>query len=159
MEIQEFSLNDITSKFIIENDKNISFKINLHNLETVKVHIKFKAIKDLSDLSREELEQREVYRYGYYGLNPNLEGEKVKYSLILKGSFDIVNFTEYFLIRNTNNKKETEYIWGGIVPRRGKMVNIMFSKKEAIWSFSQVLKFNFDSFVQNTRIFVPVEYF
>jgi len=158
LEIQEFSLNDVPSNYILENETNISFKINLHNLETVKVHIKFKAIKDLSDLSKGEIEQRKVYRYGYYGLNPNLEGEKVKYSLILKGSFDIVKFSDYFLIRNTNNTKEIEYIWGGIVPRRGKMIDIMFSKKEAIWSFSQVLKFNFDSYVQNTKIFVPIEY-
>lgn len=158
LEIQEFSLNDVSSQCTILNKSIISFKIKLHNLETVKVHIKVKAIKDLSNITKGELEQRSVYRHGYYGLSPDLEGEKVKYSLILKGSFDIVNFSKYFLIRNINNKKEIEYIWGGIVPPKGNTVLIMFSKKEAIWSFSQVIKYNSNSCFQYLKVFVPVEF-
>ena len=158
LEIQEFSLNDVPSQCTILNKSIISFKIKLHNLETVKVHIKVKAIKDLSNITKGELEQRSVYRHGYYGLSPDLEGEKVKYSLILKGSFDIVNFSKYFLIRNINNKKEIEYIWGGIVPPKGNTVLIMFSKKEAIWSFSQVIKYNSNSCFQYLKVFVPVEF-
>lgn len=51
-----------------------------------------------------------------------------KFILILKGSLDIVNFDNYFLIRNKKNKKEVEYAWGGKVPNEGKMTFITFSK-------------------------------
>ena len=157
LEIQELSLDGIPSKYTKESETSISFKIHLCNLETIKVHIKFKAIKDLSDLKKGEIAQRKIYRYGYYGIGSDISGENAKYSLILKGSFDIVNFDKYFLIRNTNNKDEIEYIWGGIVPPEGKRVCIMFSKKEATWSFSQVLKFNCDNYIKNTKIYLPIE--
>ena len=158
LEVQEFSLDDVPSQYKKESNSYISFKINLYNLDSIKVHIKFKAIKDLSGLSTGKLEERKIYRYGYYGLDSDLEGEKAKYSLILKGSFDIVNFEEYFLIRNINNKEEIEYMWGGIVPPGGNRVYIMFSKKEATWSFSEVLKLDSDSYIQDTKIYLPIEF-
>ena len=45
IEIQEFSLNDIPSKYSDEEQGIIKFSINLSNLEAVKVHIKIKAKK------------------------------------------------------------------------------------------------------------------
>ena len=54
--------------------------------------------------------------------------------MILKGSFEIVNFQEYFLVRNTDNLNEKEYCWGGIVPYEGKKTLITFSKNIAKWS-------------------------
>ena len=158
IEIQEFSLNDIPSKYSDEEQGIIKFAINLSNLEAVKVHIKIKAQKKSYLISKEEKEHRKIYRSGDYGLSSNLAGEKAKYSLILKGSFDIVNFDEYFLIRNINNKEESEYTWGGIVPPKGKMTSIMFSKKEAIFSFNQEINFEFEEYVKDTKIFVPIEF-
>jgi hypothetical protein len=87
-------------------------------------------------MNKGEIEERKIYREGKYGLQSTLNGQKAKYSLILKGSFDIVNFSEYFLIKNKENSKNTEYFWEGIVPYNGKITNIIFSKSEAMWSFS-----------------------
>jgi len=78
--------------------------------------------------------------------------------LILKGSFDIVNFDKYFLIRNENNLNEVEYIWGGIVPKGGLKTNILLSPKEAIWSFNISTKVSSEDNIRNTIFNVPVEF-
>ena len=104
IEIIDFSLDDIPSEYTNEDNYYITFNINLHNLESIKVHIKYKEQKNLSE---------KIYYSEYYGLEENLSGIKAKYSLILKGNYDIVDFDEYFLIRNTNNQEEVEYMWVG----------------------------------------------
>ena len=115
---------------------SIEFQINLYNSQTSKIHIIYQESKDSSKLNQGEIEERKIYREGKYGLKSNLFGKKAKYSLILRGSFVIVNFSEYFLIKNKENSKSPEYFWEGIVPYNGKITNIHFSKSEAIWSFS-----------------------
>ena len=115
---------------------SIEFKIRLSNSQTSKIHIIYEESKDLSKLNIGEIEERKIYREGKYGLHSTLNGQKAKYSLILKGSFDIVNFSEYFLIKNKDNSKNTEFFWEGIVPYNGKITNIIFSKNEGMWSFS-----------------------
>ena len=115
---------------------SIEFKIKLSNSQTSKVHIIYEESKDSNNLTKGEIEERKIYREGKYGLQSTLNGQKAKYSLILKGSFDIVNFSEYFLIKNEEILKNTEYFWEGIVPYNGKITNIIFSKREAMWSFS-----------------------
>ena len=84
-----------------------------------------------------------IYRYDTYGLYSSLSGVNAKYSLILKGNFEIIKFDKFFLIRNTNNKNEKEYMWGGVVPPKGITTRIMLSKNEAKWSFIQTFKFRF----------------
>ena len=74
----------------------MSYKIDLKHLDSIKVHIKYKATKNLSRLSKGQLEERKIYRYGYYGLYGSLSGVNAKYSLILKGTFEIVKFENYF---------------------------------------------------------------
>lgn len=78
--------------------------------------------------------------------------------MILKGSFDIVNFDKYFLIRNENNLNEVEYIWGGIVPKGGLKTNILLSPKEAIWSFNISTKVSSEDNIRNTIFNIPVEF-
>ena len=73
--------------------------------------------------------------------------------MILRGSFDIVNFDNYFLIRNLNNKDDIEYTWGGVIPPEGKLALIMFSKKEAIWSFNHTIKLTSNNKIRNTRYY------
>ena len=158
IEIQQFFIDDKISKYTKVKDNKISFDIKLYNLDSKKIHIKFKAIKDLSDLSKEDIEERKIYRYDYYGIYKDLAGENAKFSLILKGSFDIVNFEDYFLIRNLNNKKEIEYMWGGVVPPEGKRTRIMLSKKEAIWSFTQTITFYLSSSDSKSRVCVPMKF-
>ena len=81
-----------------------------------------------------------------------------KFCLILKGSFDIVNFKDYFLIRNEKNKNEIEYVWGGRVPYGGKRTLIMFSKSEALWSFKFTSKFHSNQNIKNTIFKIPIEF-
>ena len=149
IEILEFTLDDIPSNYSKENSNYITFNINLYNLDSIKVHVIYKEKKDLSN---------KLHFWKYYGLNSNFAGINSKYSLILKCNYDIIDFDEFFLIRNINNQEEVEYIWGGVIPNNGKRVKITFSKKEAIWSFEQKFKFNFEGNIKNAQIFIPVEF-
>ena len=157
IEIESLLIDGVPSQYR-NNFLGIEVDINLKNFESKKIHIKYKVKKNLSFLSQGQLEQRNIYRTETYGLEGNLEGQMAKFSLILKGSFDIVNFEDYFLMRNKNNTDEVEYMWGGRVPYGGKMTKIMFSKKEATWSFN--LSVDITSFYQlrNTKYCLPIEF-
>ena len=158
IEIQSFLIDGVPSKYRMLSHA-IEFGINLRNFETIKVHMRYKSTKDKSTLSRGEIEERSIYRTDTYGLDRSLAGQMGKFSLILKGSFDIVNFSEYFLIRNTNNVNEIEYVWGGRIPYEGRTTLIMFSKKEATWSFCFSSKFHTSgSGFRNTKYFIPIEF-
>ena len=103
IEIQSFLINGVKSKYI-KKAHNIEFDINLKNTEKITVHLVYKSTKDLATLSNGEIEERKIYRYDTYGFDKSLAGQMGKFSLILRGNFDIVNFSEYFLIRNNNNE-------------------------------------------------------
>ena len=157
IEVQKFLINEKPSKYKVLN-YGIEFDINLKNLESLKIHMVYKSTKDLSRLSKGEKEERNIYRYEYYGINSLYAGQMAKLSLILKGSFDIVNFDDYFLIRNQNNLNEIEYIWGGRVPDGGKSTTLMLSKKEATWSFCSSIKFHSYNFLKNSKLYIPIEF-
>ena len=158
IEIQSFLINGVKSKYI-KKAHNIEFDINLKNTEKITVHLVYKSTKDLATLSNGEIEERKIYRYDTYGFDKSLAGQMGKFSLILRGNFDIVNFSEYFLIRNNNNVKEVEYMWGGLIPLEGKQTRIMFSKKEANWSFKHSSKFHvIGSFIKNSTYYLPIEF-
>ena len=157
VELQVFLVNGAPANFR-QKRHSVEFKINLYNLQTAKVHIIYKEMKDLTRLGRGKIEERKLFRSDYYGLDKSLSGQMAKYCLILKGSFDIVNFSEYFLIKNPKNKNETEYMWGGRVPYGGKKTLIMFSKREAVWSFNFSSKFHSNQNIRNTTFSVPVEF-
>ena len=136
----------------------ITYNIAFSNAEAKKIHIKYKAIKNYTTLSQGAKEQMKIYRTAYYGFSSYLAGTKAKLSLILRGSFEIVNFDNYFLIRNINNKDDIEYTWGGVVPPEGKSANIMLSKKEAIWSFNHIIKLACFNKLRNTKFYLPIEF-
>lgn len=81
-----------------------------------------------------------------------------KFCLVLKGSFDIVNFEDYFLTRNEANLNEIEYFWGGRVPYGGKRTLIMFSKNQAIWSFCSSSQFSSNYNIQKATLKIPIEF-
>ena len=157
VEIELLLLNNIPIQYIQRNHR-VEFKIKLYNLQTAKIHIIYKEFKDLSKYSQGEIEERKIYRSEYYGLHRSLAGQMAKFCLILKGSFDIVNFKDYFLIRNEKNKNEIEYVWGGRVPYEGKRTLIMFSKSEALWSFKFTSKFHSNQNIKNTIFKIPIEF-
>ena len=99
-----------------------------------------------------------IYRRDFYGLNQSLVGRTAKFSIILKGNYDIVNFEPYFLIRNINNKSDVEYMWGGVVPTGGKLSLLMLSKKEATISFKNIDIFSSSTNISGTTFSVPIRF-
>ena len=157
IKIQSFLINGVSSKYKNENNC-IVFKIKLLNCDSAKIHIIYKEMKDLKKLRKEEIELRKVIRNVSYGLDKILTGQKAKFIIILKGSFDIVNFENYFLIKNENNLNETEYFWAGLVPDGGIRTNVMLSKREAFWSFHITSKLFSNNNIRNTTLRVPIEF-
>ena len=135
IEIIDLEVNDKNVKYDYRN-YSVNFDITLRNLQTAKIHLKYKEKPMLESLSSDEIENQQFYRQEYYGLSETLAGQMGKFRLILKGSFDIVSFKEDIFMRNETNKKEKEYLWGGKIPEGGKRTVVMLSKNEATWSFN-----------------------
>ena len=136
IEVESLTVNNIPVKYeVLKIKQYIKFNIFLFHSQTAHIHCKYKKYKDQKYLEQDLIEQRQFYRSDYYGLESFLAGRKARYILILKGSFDIINFKDNYLLRNVKNENEIEYIWGGVVPENGKLCLITFSKKEAIWNF------------------------
>jgi len=116
----------------------LNFKINLKNLETAKIHIKYKHIKNNKDSSG-----KTILNYNEcYGITSKVNKNCVgKYIIILKGNFDIMDFEDEFFIKNEKNKNESEYIWGGRIPSGGKQTRIYFTRKKTKWNAKIYLKF------------------
>ena len=128
----------------------VNFQINLKNLEQSKIHIKYKHLKNKYSDKLTKLNDS-----GYYGITSKVNANCVgKYILILKGSFDILDFEDEFFIKNEKNKKESEYIWGGKVPPGGKQTGINFTRKRAKWN----AKIYFKYYQKNGNIIDSFEY-
>ena len=135
IEIIDLEVDGKKTKYEYKN-YSLDFDIMLNNLETAKIHLKYKEKLEKDSLSQQEIETRKFYRKDYYGLSENLSGQMGKFRLILKGSFDIVSFEEDIFMRNENNKNEKEYIWGGKIPQGGKITLVKLSKNVATWSIN-----------------------
>ena len=135
IEIITLEINGQKSRYTYD-DYCLDFKIILKNLQTAKIHLKYKEKPKFNTMPPNERERYKFFRQEYYGLSESLSGQMGKYRLILKGSFEIVSFKEDFLIRNEKNKKEKEYIWGGKIPAGGKRTLTKLSKNEAVWSLN-----------------------
>ena len=157
IEIDSLTLNGSPIRFS-QNGHSIKFKINLHNSQIAKIHVKYKEYTNNNFLSHQEIEHRKIYRTEYYGIHNSLQGQMAKFSLILKGNFEIVNFKNYFLIRNKKNLNEKEYFWGGVVPYDGKMTLITLSKNKAVWAFSVSLTIHSNYNLNRTAVSVPIEF-
>ena len=128
----EIELLTVNEKKIKYNKKTymVNFKINLKNLETAKIHIKYKHLKNKDSSEKIILNYDE-----YYGITSKVNKNCVgKYILILKGNFDIMDFENEFFIKNEKNKNESEYIWGGKIPSGGKQTRVYFTRKKTKWN-------------------------
>jgi len=134
IEILDFEINGKKSKYNYRN-YSLDYNINLKNLQTAKIHLKYKEKKMTNKMKANEKAVYSFFRQEYYGLSESLNGQMGKIRIILKGNFEIVSFEDDFFIRNENNKKEKEYIWGGKIPPGGKRTLVRLSKNEATWSF------------------------
>ena len=155
--IQKFEINGKSQPYT-QKKNLLEYKMNLNNLGTLKMHVVYKSSKNKNFFTKDELNQRKLYKKEYYGLDKSLSGQKAKISLILKGNYDIVNFSEYFLIRNKNNKNEIEYMWGGTVPYGGLETIVMLSKREAMWNFHNPVKLSSNYNIRDTTLKVLAEF-
>ena len=157
IEIQKFSVDGKESEYIFNNNY-IKFKLELSNLQSARIHLVYKKTKDLNKLSPAQKEIRKFFREEEYGLGKNLAGQIAKFSLILKGNFDIVRFDDYFFVRNKKNLSETEYTWGGVVPNEGKKTYILLSKIQANWLFHFSITFNSNNYIKDTILYSPIQF-
>ena len=133
IEILNLEINGKRSKYQYDN-YCLDYNVTLKNLQTAHIHLKYKEKPKFNTMPPNERERYKFFRQEYYGLSESLSGQMGKFSLILKGSFEIVSFKDDFLMRNGNNKKEKEYVWGGKVPAGGKRTLVKLSKNEVVWN-------------------------
>ena len=143
------------NKAIYQFEKHcIYFNINLKNLESNKIHIKYKESPE--KMTEEEKAFRNIYRSKYYGLSERLVGENAKYILKNESDLEIINFDDEFLIKINDN----EYQWEGIVPNEGKLTRVRMSKKEGIVHYleKQEIKTKNNSLIKNSNLIIPFSY-
>ena len=156
IEILNLEINGKKSKFTYA-DYCLDMNITLKNLQTAKIYLKYKETPKFSRMTNSEKLKYPFFRQEYYGLSQALSGQMAKFSLILKGSFEIISFKDNFFIRNEKNKREKEYIWGGRVPPEGKRTLVKLSKNEATWRFNcntQIISRRGE--LKNTTLKVPL---
>ena len=135
IEILDLEINGKKSRYNYD-DYCLDLNITLKNLQTAKIYLKYKEKPKFESMTKSEKLKYAFFRQEYFGLSEALSGQMGKYSLILKGSFEITSFKDNFFIQNEQNKNEKEYIWGGKVPPGGKRTLVKLSKNEAIWEFN-----------------------
>ncbi len=135
---------------------SLYFKINLKNMESIKIHIKYKEAPLENKLTEGEIKQRKISRVKYYGLSKRLVGQMAKFTLKNESNFEIINFENEFLIKT----KENEYTWGGLVPEGGKTTIIRMSKKEGKYYFNEkyIFKTVNNQPINNTTLKIPFCY-
>lgn len=80
-------------------DNYLIFKINLKNLETNKIHIKYKEFPKQIQMPEEEKVFKDLIQTKYYSLSENLIGQKAKYILINQSDFEIINLDNEIFIK------------------------------------------------------------
>ena len=157
IEIILLEIDEIKSEYEYDYENNcLKFNLNLKNLESNKIHIRYKEFPINNNMSEGEKDLLKIYRSKKYGLSKLLFGQTAKFILINESNFEIINFEEEFFIKLKNN----EYQWGGIVPKEGKKTMIRMSKKEAQVNFLEkhVIKTTDNSFITNTETKIPLCY-
>ena len=130
IQILQFEIDGVKSKYDY-GQYSIIFKIKLKNLESNKIHLKYKESKLKSKLTKGEKEQQRMSKVNYYGIYKTLVGQKAKYILKNKSNYEIINFKDEFFIKTNEN----EYTWAGIVPEGGKNTFVRLSKNKAKYKF------------------------
>ena len=156
IEILELEVNGKRPKYTYD-DYCLDFNINLKNLQTAKVYLKYKEKPNFNKMTKSERLKYAFFRQEFYGLSQSLAGQMGKYRLILKGSFEIISFKDNFFMHNEQNTREKEYVWGGKVPYEGKRTLVKLSKNEAIWKFNcntQIISRRGE--LRNTTLKVPL---
>ena len=155
IEILEFEKNTQKSKFTCKSSV-LQFNVKLKNLQSIKIHLKYKQSKDKNKMTEGEKRASKFIKNNYYGISKNQAGQKAKFILSIKCNFEIISFDDEFFIK-TNEK---EYTWGGRVPPNGKMTLVRMSKPKGKFNFllTEVIKSKTKNPIKNTKMTVPVAF-
>ena len=156
IQILEFKINGLKSEYNFEKF-SIRFKIKLKNLETCKIHLKYKKTPMLSKATEGELRQKDISKARIYGLSKRLVGQTAKYTLKNWSNFEIINFENEFFLKTNEN----EYTWGGRVPEEGKLTVVRLSKSKGRFKFyeKQEIKNMNKQPINNTTLKMPNCYY
>ena len=130
IEIIEFEIDGKKSSYNYM-DSLLEFDINLNNLESNQIHMKY---KESENMSYEEKKGRKLYRTDWYGISKNLAGQNATFTLLIKCEYEIIGFEKGYFTKI----KEGEYKWGGEVPNEGKKILVKMSRKTAKFNFNVV---------------------
>ena len=135
IKIIEFTIDDKEIKYNYD-DKNSTLKfdlINLKNLETKKIHLKYEQSRKLIEGQKKH---RKIYIEDEYGISKNLKGRNAVFHLIIKNDMEIISFDKEIFIK----VGEGDYKIEGLIPEEGKKTRVIISKKSAKYKVSYVKK-------------------
>ena len=135
IKIIEFTIDDKEIKYNYD-DKNSTLKfdlINLKNLETKKIHLKYEQSRKLTEGQKK---QRKIYIEDEYGISKNLKGRNAVFHLIIKNDMEIISFDKEIFIK----VGEGDYKIEGLIPEEGKKTRVIISKKSVKYNVSYVKK-------------------
>ena len=153
VEILEFEKDGKKEEYKYES-YSLEFKIHLTNLQSNKIHLKYKESPLKSKMTEGEKKERKFVKNNYYGLSKNTAGQNGKYTLSIKCDFEVISFEDEFFVK-TNEK---EYTWGGKVPPGGKRTYVKMSKTQGKFNFlcSEEIKSKNGQNIKSTKMKVPV---
>ena len=96
IQIIEFEIDGKRANYKYK-DYSLEFDIQLQNLESNKIHVKYK--ESHLKLTPGEIKERKFYRSDYYGVSKNLKGQDAIFTLVLKCDFEIISFEEEFFVK------------------------------------------------------------
>ena len=133
VEIIEFEIDGKKTEYELEN-YSLKFKIKLKNMESNKIHIKYK--EKPSNGNQGDITEGKIYRSKYYGLSYNSKGQMAKFTLIIKCDFEVISFEKLFLVKISDK----EYTWGGEIPPEGKRTLVNLSKSVGKFNFEKITR-------------------
>ena len=155
VEILAFEIDGKKRKYKYQ-QYSLEFDIHLENLESNKVHIKYKESPAKSKMTEGERKERKFVKNNYYGVTKNIAGENAKFTLSIKCDLEVISFEQEIFLKT----KEKEYVWGGKVPPEGKRTLVKMSKTKGTFDFlcSEVIKSRNSNPIKSTKMNVPVSF-
>ena len=155
VEILQFEMDGKKKDYTYQS-YSLEFNIHLMNLQSNKIHLKYKESPLKSKMTEGEKRERKFVKNNYYGISKNIAGQNAKFTLCIKCDYEIIAFEDEFFIK-TKNK---EYTWGGKVPPEGKRTLVKMSKTKGKFKFlcSEVIKSRNDKPIKSTKMTVPVSF-
>ena len=135
---------------------SLEFDIHLKNLQSNKIHLKYKEAPLKNKMTEGERKERKFVKNNYYGISKNVAGENAKFTLKIMCDFEVISFDDEIFLKT----HEKEYTWGGKVPPQGKRTYVRMSKKNGKFNFlsSEIIKTTDTKPLENTKMTVPIAY-